>query len=495
MVDISTAIPSGQSAAALAIETQHARGGGAGPGNLPQRIAIVAQGSSAVTYPSTKFQITTALEVAKIMGYGCPAHLIAEQLFPVNGDGVGIIPVEVLPLQDGGGATVSTGDIEPAGAVVKAGAFRILINKKLASEFVVELGDSLPDIAGKMTTSVVAVLALPMLATTETVPDRCSLTSKWKGTSANGLKLEVVGPSDTGITFGITQPVGGLVNPDVDPVLLLIGNVWTTKVINALEVEDTTNLDRYQTYGEGRNGAEVHKPLVVFTGATPADTTVAISITDTRKLDYVNSQLVEPGGSDLPFVVAGREVARIAVKANNTPSGEYVGLLPSGLTAGADEDQWGNTQLDLVMKGGSSTAIKENGEVVLWDTVVMYHPDGDPDPAHQYVNDRVKLMQVIYQLDVEFDTDEWRQAAIVNDDDVTKEPTARKPKDAVSAIKGIEDDLGLAAILADVANTKKQISVEISPTDSRRLNMVIPVTLSGNSNKRSATVKYSRLFG
>src|SRR5690606_41743308 len=55
---------------------------------LPQQVAIIAQGASAVSYPDDRYQITSAVQAGRRYGFGSPIHLIAEQLFPANGDGI-----------------------------------------------------------------------------------------------------------------------------------------------------------------------------------------------------------------------------------------------------------------------------------------------------------------------------------------------------------------------------------------------------------------------
>ena len=82
---------------------------------LPQRIAVFAQGASAVPYSTEKWQATSAGAGGSRYGFGCPIHDILRELFPVNGDGVGTIPVTVYPLEDAAGATPAVGDVTPSG--------------------------------------------------------------------------------------------------------------------------------------------------------------------------------------------------------------------------------------------------------------------------------------------------------------------------------------------------------------------------------------------
>ena len=231
---------------------------------LPQRIAVFGQGSTASTYSTTKSQVTSALEVAQTYGFGSPLHLAVLQLLPTNGDGVGTLPVTVYPLDDAGGAVAAAGDITPVGAVTKAGSFVVRINNIVSVPFSVAVGDTVAQIVTKIYTAMAASLDLPMTAVDSTT--KVDVTAKWKGASGNDLYLEVVGPTDTGVTFAFTQPAGGATNPNIDAALAQIGNVWETMIVNCLDVADTTTLGKYTTAGEGRWLPTVRKPFIVFFG-------------------------------------------------------------------------------------------------------------------------------------------------------------------------------------------------------------------------------------
>ncbi len=124
----------------LGIETQFVNLRTGSIANLPQQLGVLAQKSSAVSYGTTKFQATSAPEVARKLGWGSPAHLIAEKLFPANGDGVGTVPVTFFPLGDDGSGVASVGDITPSGTATKAQSWQIRVAGILSLAFVIPLG-------------------------------------------------------------------------------------------------------------------------------------------------------------------------------------------------------------------------------------------------------------------------------------------------------------------------------------------------------------------
>jgi phage tail sheath gpL-like len=460
---------------------------------LPQRIAVVGQGSSASVYATTKRQVTSALEIATLYGFGSPLHLAALQLFPNNGDGVGTLPVTVYPLVDDGSGVVSTGDITPGGAQTVAASYIVRVNNIDSEEFVISAGDSVATIVTAMTAAINAVLEMPIIAVDGTT--KVDVTSKWKGTSANDIVLEIVGSTTAGTTFAFTQPAGGLVNPDVDTALNQVGDIWETMMLNCMDVADTATLDKYDTFGEGRWGALVRKPLVVFSGETSAGVTAATAVPDARKTDRTNAQLVAPGSNDLPFVVAARQLARIAPVANNNPPHDYGSQDATGLTPGTDGEQWTYAERDVAVKAGSSTVEIKDGVVNVSDVVTFFHPTGDPTPAYRFVVDIVKLQNIIFNLDLEFATAKWDGAPLIPDNQPTVNPDAKKPRTAVTAANSIIDSLALNAIISDPETAKKNTVAEIDSGNPKRLNLAVTLQLSGNTNIKSIDLNFGFFFG
>lgn len=460
---------------------------------LPQRIAVVGQGNTLATYDTTKRQITSAAEVAQLYGSGSPLHLAVKELLPVNGDGVGTVPVTIYPLEDDGSGVESDGEITPGGSPTVGASYLVRVNGIDSEQFVIAFGDSLADITLAMTTAINAVLDMPIIATDGSTV--VTFVSKWAGTSANDIFVEVVGSTTAGNTFTITQPTGGLVNPDVDLALVQVGDVWETMMLNCMDIADTTTLDLYAEFGEGRWGALVRKPIIVFSGDTQATVAGAIAIPEARKLDRTNSQLVAPGSINLPFVVAARQLARIALLATQNPPHDYGSQDATGLTPGADSVQWTYVERDVAVKGGSSTVEIKDGVVNVSDVVTFYHPTADPTPAYRYVVDIVKLQNIIFNLNLIFATAEWDGAPLIPDGQPTNNVAAKKPSSAVAAVATLIDNLGLAAILSAPEIAKPTIVAQINSGNPKRLDVEFTVQLSGNTNIIAVDLNFGFFFG
>lgn len=330
---------------------------------------------------------------------------------------------------------------------------------------------------------------------TITVPaEDVVFTAKWKGESGNGIKIEVIGDS-VGVVFAITQPSGGLVNPSVAAALGRIGPVWESMIINSAPIEDTTTLDAFKDFGEGRWIETVGKPCIVFTGNTHTTVAAATAVSSARRDDRVNAQLVAPGSPNLPFVVAARQVARIAAVANNNPPRDYGAQRATGLVPGSDRDQWDHIMRDQAVKLGSSTVEIRDGVVCISDVVTFYRPTGEEPPAYRFVKNIVRLQQVLFNVWAEFANEEWDGAPLLPDNQPTTNPEARKPRTAKAKAAAIVEGLGLFAILADPEWSKKNIVAQLSTTNPDRLDLTVPVKLSGNTNIRSIVLKWGFYFG
>ncbi len=462
---------------------------------LPQRIAVFGQGSSAIVYPSAKAIFTSSIAVANLYGFGSPVHLASRKLLPDNGDGIGTIPMTIFPLQEGAAATASAGDITPTVAPTENSTYQLRVGGVLSQAFSIIVGDNIADVVAKMKVAIDAVLESPV-TTVDNAGTKLDVTSKWKGISANDISIQVLGDLTIGNSFAFTQPVGGTVNPtDLDDALALMGGVWETMILNCLDIADTTNLEKYRVFGEGRWGELSHNPLVAFTGNNEADQATAIVVTDARKTDRVNSQLAGVGSVDLPFVVAARQLARDVVLANENPPHDYGSQIVDTIEPGTDGEQWTYPERDAAVKGGSSTVTKKNGVMVVGDTITMFHPDGDANPAYRYVVDIVRLQNIIFNVNLEFSSPEWDGAPLLPDGDPTNNPTAKYPKTAKAALAAIIDSLGLAAIISDPTTAKESITAEIDGGNPKRLNLGVTVQLSGNTNITSIDLKFGFFFG
>ena len=490
---ISTAVDASAVARVVGIRTEFVDLRGGRVTLLPQRIAVIGQGNTASTYSSTKLQVTSALQAAQTYGFGSPIHLAVQQLLPFTGDGVGSIPVTVYPLEDASsGAVAATGIITPTNTASGTGVFRLFVNGIPSNAFSVSTGTTPEQFNDALTAAVNGTVGLPVTATDNGAT--ASIVSKWMGSSANGITLRMEGPGDIGITIAITQPTGGATDPDINDALNQFGMVWETLVLNCLD-STTETLDKLSLFNEGRWGPLTRRPFVAFTGNNEPSVTTAITTPDGRGRDRTNCQLVAPGSPNLPVAIAARQLARIAALANNNPPRDYGSQEASGLIPGTDAQQWNYVQRDQAVKGGSSTVEVRDGVVVISDVITFFAPEGDVLPPYRFVVDIIKLQNIIFNVDLIFNTPLWDGAPLIPDSQPTTNRSARKPKDAVAAVNSLLDNLGLEAIISDPETAKSRTRAGINTQNPKRLDIQLTVQVAGNDNITSIDLLWGFFFG
>jgi len=125
----------------------------------------------------------------------------------------------------------------------------------------------------------------------------------------------------------------------------------------------------------------------------------------------------------------------------------------------------------------------------------MYHPAADPQRAYSNVVNIVKLMNVLFNVEVVLQSFKGRPLA--PDIVVTADPDAVQPKDVIAVLSDLAESLeqGRSMIIVDSAFTKQNITAAISGTNPNRLDSVFPVKLSGNVEVNSNDIKFCFFFG
>ena len=489
------AVPDSAVSRVIGIETNFVNLRG-GVKYLPIRVAVFGQGATSVegSYSETKEIVTTAKYVGDNYGYGSPLHLAVKELLPPNGGGVGIIPVTIFPLKGDGAGVAAVGTITPIGAQTAVQTYYVKVGNIRSKQFTLAIGATVAQAVAAIVTAVNSVIDMPVIAANVGPDTSVSLTAKWKGASGNSIAIEVVG-TEAGISFGTSNTAGGAANPDITAVLPQVGNIWETFILNCLDIADTATLDLYRDFFEPRWGPTIRKPAIVFTGTTEASQAAAIVTPEAKKTHRINAQLVAPGSDNLPFIVAAAELAKIAVVANGNPPVDYAGQRVTSIIPGTDSEQWEYLEREPAVVGGSSTIEVIDNVIELSDTVTFYHPTGEEPPAYRFVNDIVKVMNVLFNLSLIFEADDWKGAPLIPDNDATTNVKAKKPKTAKTAIAVMLDSLALEAIISDPETAKKTIVANISPTNPRRLDVSFTYQISGNTGIISITANWGFFFG
>jgi phage tail sheath gpL-like len=461
---------------------------------LPQKVAVIAQGSTAsnASYDTSPWLATGSSAGGAKYGVGSPIHWILEQLMPSSGQGVGSVEVTVYPLKDHVSGVASAGTVTPSGTATAAGSFQIRYGGVTTPAIAYAAGAAN---ATTITTAMTAAInQVPKMPGVPSGTVALTLTSKHKGLTANDLIIEIIGNLN-GLVMTVVQPTGGLNNPDISTALTAIGSRWETIIVNQMGAADATTLGLLQSFGDARWDALEHKPGVAIAGTREAVLATLTAITDARKTDKTNVIVPVPGSPDPGWVIAGAAAAAIAREANNNPASDYNRLALPGIIPGAQSAQWNYSQRNTAVSLGLSTTEIVDNEVVLSDTITCYHPTGEIPPAYSRVVNITKLENVAYSFDTEFNSRKWQGCILIGDDDVSSNPRARRPKDIKGTVKSINKGLGSMAVLRDVETTNPNITVTIDSSNPNRVNIKNPINLSGNMNITDVENLFSFAFG
>jgi len=459
-------------------------------GYLPQRLAVIGVGNDDAVYDTKKHEATgTSDAIAKRYGYGSPLHLAARQIFPDGGGGANF-PVTFYPLRKTSGSAAAEGAVSCEGEATAAGSGVISIGG-IDVEFAILKGQGPADILAAIKGRIATKLEMPVYSG-DIDDDELPLIAKWSGDTGNDITIQIE-TKVPGVTFGITDMAGGAVDPEVDPSLNAIGQIWETFILSCFSYNKESRLNTYLTFGEGRWGEMEKKGLLVAHGCTD-DYETRTAVTDLRKHDFINFLIPSVGSPELPFVVAAKGITNIMSVANSDPAYNYYGLL-TGLKAGADEEQETYLVRNNSVGKGCSTGIKVGSVTELNDIVTMWHPDDESIKSRRYVVDMIKLQNVVFNVRMIMEDSTVKGAPLVPDMNPTKHPRAIKPKIIKTRMMNLANDMALACLLAESDFTKKNLVVKISSMNPKRLDTQFPCRLAGNVEVTSNDIYFGFFLG
>lgn len=448
--------------------------------NKRQHIAVLAQGQTGVTFASTPVEVTNPEAVGAAFGWRSPAYHICKLLLPRNtavGAGAGT-RVTLYPLGDHASGVAAAGSITPSGTATRAATFRVVANGRWYSDpFVVPAGSVVvADVIAQIIAAVAANIAFPGAFTNGTT--LATFTAALKGTTGNGITLSVVGDTDAGVSFAISQPASGATDPDVDATVF---DRSTTLVVNQFAFDDETILDALQTEGEVRWGPLERRPFCALTGNTEAAVADAYAVSTTRRDDRINAYAMANGSADLAYWVCAHAAAQIARIAASTPAVSYAALPLQSVQAGST--MWTQAERQAARDNGCSSVVwDENGMVELNDVLTFYRPEGEEPPGYAEVVNIIKAQNILDSGERVFSQREWASAPLVSNDAVVRLPEAKRAKDFKAAWLPILQSLESRAILYESALTFAAITVAQDTGNPMRVNGTIPITLSPNAN-------------
>lgn len=473
--------------------------------NLPQRIALFAEANEAnqSSLDLTPTELTSAQQAGQLYGYGSPIYAAMRILRPINGGGIGGIPVIAYPQAKAGGSTAKVLHVTPTGVATGNGKHTLIISGRENIDGVfydinVNTGDTTADLTAKIEDAINNVLGAPLIATaTDYVT---TLTSKWKGLTSDAIVVKVdTNGNDLGITYTITSITSGSGTPSVAAALALFGNDWNTIVINGYGT-DTSTMTALEDFNgipdpsnpTGRFTGIIMKPFIAISGSTAEDPS---SITDTRLNNVTIALAPAPLSDGLPIEAAANMALLFGRVAQDNPNLDVAGKaypdMPTPATIGAMSSY---DSRDSIVKKGCSTVDLVTGVYIVQDFVTTYHPVGELPPQFRYPRN------LMIDFNIRFGYYLLEQINVVdhsisNDNDIVTAQNTIKPKQWTQILQAFADDLSQRALIVDPVFMQKSITVNVGTSNPDRLESFFRYKRSGFVRIASTTAEAGFNFG
>jgi phage tail sheath gpL-like len=477
-------------------------------GNLPQRIAVLAESNSAnQSGLPASLNFTSAKEVADIFGYGSPAYGVARILRPKSGDKLGGIPTVIYPVAEAAGATATSITYAITGTATKNVTHFLKVNGRTSLDgnpyqFVVKTGDVAADVAQKMIDAINNVIGAPATGALST--NDAVFTSTWKGISSAELEIEIDLQGDAaGLTYTQSDKTDGAGAPTITTALGEFGEDWNTLVINAIG-SDSTTLNALEAHNgnpndkTGRYDALLFKPYVALFGDKTVDTLAeATAITDARKDEVTNVLVPSPNSKGFSYEAAANAVFVYANIAQDTPHTDPIRQVLKDVPGASNASDFADpSKRDQIVKIGTST-VKLNSELYeLVDLVTTAHPDDEPQTAvlYRWVRDWTVNMNIAYKYKVIEQLFVVGKTLVPNGSP-TSAPDTISPDQWKAQLYDLADTLVDEGLIADADFMKNSIQVQIGESNPNRIETNFKVQLTGTARVLSTTSQFTFNFG
>lgn len=383
-------------------------------GNLPQRIDIFVEKASDKQTAPAYVDATTAYEVGLAYGFNSPAYATARILRPRSGSRLGSIPTVFWGIDQAVGSVAFAKEIVVTGTATKNATHRLLINGRTNMDgvpysFTVVTDDTNEIIAQKMIDAVNAVLGCPVKGTVTT--NTAKFTAGWKGETSNEVTVSVlVGDESAGITYTTGVVTAGAGESELATKLPLIGDAWTTFVLNGLG-NTAGVLDSLEAFNgsivakTGRYLAPVWKPFFAVTGTTIDTKADLITEFGDRGTEMTNVIVSAPNSPSFTHEIAAQVIYNYVPIAQNTPAEDVFGkagsnmltdiVIPSDKIIGDFED---SDKRDQIVKAGFCTVklTGDNYEIIDFVTTRNVPEQSQTEMDYRWVRDLMIMFNLKY---------------------------------------------------------------------------------------------------
>lgn len=445
-----------------------------GPQRQPYRNLHIGQrlssGSVAQLVPTL---ITSKDQAADAFGQGSILQKMLEAQFDVSRE----IETWAVALDDDGGGVAASGVFGITGTATESGTLCLYVGGQRV-KVAVTSGDTASTVATAVRAALNAVEDLVVVAggSSGTV----DVAAKNKGAVGNYIDLrdsyfdgEEV---PAGIAVAITPMASGSGNPDVDDALATIGVEQFRIIVHPYT--DQANIEALDEELEDRWGPITQNDGQAFTASNVA--LGSLSTLGNLHNSKFNSIIECTGAADLPWQIAAKAVARIAISAAIDPARPVQTLTLPGTKPPKLADRLTSEERNILLYDGISTLnIDAGGTYFLERVITTYKTNalGGDDPAFLDIETMNTLSYLRWDLR-NYLLRKYPRHKLANDGTRFGEGQAIvTPKimkaEIISRFREWEE-LGL---VEGADQFKEQLIVERDESDPNRLNMMLPPDL------------------
>lgn len=441
-------------------------------------------------------KVVNSDDVGNRFGFGSHIHRQALR-FPaavfLQGGGV-----YAFPVPEDGGATAAEDTITFVGTATTAGTFFFLIGDEIVEVGSV-IGDTEAATATKLETAIAAVrdISITGVAALGVVTS----TAKFKGLSGNQI-LQVINPggevqeaqNPAGLTVALGNPDGflsaGATDPSVEDVFFdgsgddILGDRWYTAF--TMPYTDATNIGWHVASGEDRKDPAVNRMLGSYGGYIKETFAAALALPPTINSEWVGP-IWEARHRAPAFELSASLVGTILDEQNQAPNRPYKTLEVDG-SADVSVSNLKDTEYDALFRAGMSYCRTDIAGNLRFGDIALSRRLNDVGGATQEWFDAVTLstrQAKAYSIEQLFLTEKYQRAVVVDNAAVTVVEFALAPKDVISDITKLIQDLWLpfawskngdaiiASITAEInAGFEGRIDAEVTDDEAKALRII-----------------------
>lgn len=455
------------------------------PAIQPQKILLIGQYDPAKTsvVDDVPVLIDSLADAKTKFGRGSMLAIMAEAVFKT----CGAVPVYAAPVAEDGSAVAATGTITFATNASSSGTWFFYIANKLVKVSVTS-GDTPTEQGDALVAAIGANLDLPVSASNSS--GTVTVTSKWKGLSANGITIaKNLGRTDAdknpgGTTATIVAMASGATDPDISTALENFGDVQYTQLV--IPFEDDTTYGAVATKGTELYGPSAKKPFMAYSGSVK--TKSALTTLAAARNSKFFSVFSVPGSKSLPVEIGAEVAGAMARSAQLDPARPGRGIALPGI--GKPSEAWDYSDRNDMVKLGISTFKLTADEVVeTEDLCTTYTTENSIEvTAWRFVSTLTNIFNKIYQLNSTFSLPPFDNCIVVDNNSTTTKGYAVRPNTVLAYAVQLVDYWTEQAWTKNRDAVVAALSAEIDGSNPGRINLLIPDVIAAGG--RIFAVKY-----